>query len=180
MPLKKFVALLKNAETPVKEAGRKLKITSVYNLNLGVRRCSDGKHWVYFPEKEFPFYRAGLASNFSPEVAPPGASSFYIEVSRPQGEPLDMEQTQKEIIPALEKAGLMSAGDEVLSALWLPLPDAYVVYNADREPALKTITAYLEKRDCSSIGRYGAWKYSFMEEALLEGRASAEKFGGKL
>lgn len=25
-----------------------------------------------------------------------------------------------------------------------------------------------------SIGRYGAWKYSFMEEAILDGKAIAE------
>ncbi|MDD4005139.1 MAG: FAD-dependent oxidoreductase [Elusimicrobiaceae bacterium] len=183
MPLKKFVKLIKHAPVKVENAAEKLKITSVCNLNAGVARRVSEKHWVYFPEKEFPFYRAGLASNFSPHVAPEGTSSFYIEVSHPQtgrGSRPDLEKIQRAIPPALRRAGLLGPGEKLLNPLWMKLDDAYVVYNRERKPALETIMPYLEKHGCLSIGRYGAWKYSFMEEALLEGRAAAVELAGRL
>jgi len=71
----------------IREAGRRLRRVSVYNLNLGVARprLSD-KHWLYFPERRFVFYRVGFPHNFSPRLAPRGTSSMYIEVSRRPGE----------------------------------------------------------------------------------------------
>lgn len=181
MPLKKFVGLVRNAPSTVAKAAARLKMTTVYNLNAGLPRKASEKHWFYFPEKEFPFYRAGLASNFSPMVAPKGHSSFYIEVSRPQsgaGSKPDLKRIERAIAPALKKAGLLKPGEKLINPLWMKLDDAYVVFNRHRKPALETIMPYLEKNGCRSIGRYGAWKYSFMEEAILEGRAAALEFTG--
>ncbi len=181
MPLKKFVGLVRNAPSTVAKAAARLKMTTVYTLNAGLPRKASEKHWFYFPEKEFPFYRAGLASNFSPMVAPKGHSSFYIEVSRPQsgaGSKPDLKRIERAILPALKKAGLLKPGEKLINPLWMKLDDAYVVFNRHRKPALETIIPYLEKNGCRSIGRYGAWKYSFMEEAILEGRAAALEFTG--
>jgi hypothetical protein len=54
-------------------------------------------------------------------------------------------------------------------------PYAYVLYDFRREPALRLIFRELGRRGVESIGRYGAWKYSFMEEALLDGRDCAAR-----
>jgi len=66
----------------IDEAAEGLRCVSVYNVNLGVaqEKVSD-KHWIYFPEQEFPFYRVGFPTNFSPSLGPPGCSSLYVEVS---------------------------------------------------------------------------------------------------
>ncbi|MDD5630103.1 MAG: amine oxidase, partial [Elusimicrobia bacterium] len=58
---------------------------------------------------------------------------------------------------------------------WLAIPYGYVLYDFQRGPALAAIFAELGRLGAESIGRYGAWKYSFMEEALLDGRACAER-----
>ena len=42
------------------------------------------------------------------------------------------------------------------------------------------IKKYLEKKNIYSVGRYGDWKYSTMEEAILEGKEVAEKLASQL
>src|SRR2546428_13554606 len=66
----------------IRAAADGLRCVSVYNVNLGVARekISDN-HWIYFPEPEFPFYRVGFPTNFSPSLGPHGCSSLYVEVS---------------------------------------------------------------------------------------------------
>ena len=70
----------------VREAAEGLRWVSVYNVNLGVARDRlTDKHWIYFPEREYPFYRIGFPMNFSPSLGPAGCSSLYVEVShRPE------------------------------------------------------------------------------------------------
>lgn len=78
--------LLKNSKQPHKstlgKTAAKLLCNSVINVNLGVKRpqLSD-KHWIYFPEKKYPFYRAGFWHNFSKHMTPDGCSSIYLELS---------------------------------------------------------------------------------------------------
>ena len=51
-----------------------LRWVSVYNINIAVGRDNvSNKHWIYFPERQFPFYRVGFPMNFSPALGRPGA-----------------------------------------------------------------------------------------------------------
>ena len=61
-------------------AADNLRCNSVVNFNFGINRpdLSD-KHWIYFPEKEYPFYRLGFGHNFSEHMTPPDCSSLYGE-----------------------------------------------------------------------------------------------------
>jgi hypothetical protein len=67
MPVPELVRRCPDLPRAVREAAEGLRCVSVYNINLGVarERVSD-KHWIYFPEREYPFYRAGFPMNFSP------------------------------------------------------------------------------------------------------------------
>ena len=62
-----------------------------------------------------------------------------------------------------------------MEKLWLKTPCAYVIYDAARNKALPVILSTLEDHGIHSIGRYGAWKYSFMEESVKEGLETAKK-----
>jgi hypothetical protein len=53
------------------------------------------------------------------------------------------------------------------------LDPAYVIYDAEREGALAAIEPFLREHGLVSTGRYGAWNYSSMEDALLFGRSAA-------
>ena len=43
---------------------------------------------------------------------------------------------------------------------------------------MERIFAHLKVRGVESIGRYGGWKYSFMEETILDGKKCAERLLG--
>jgi protoporphyrinogen oxidase len=172
-PLNEFVAMTADAPAAVKRAAAGLHHNTVYVLNLGVKGASSGLHWGYFPGPEFPFYRAGVASNFSPELAPRGCASFYIEVAT-AGEALDLASAETEIARRLRACGLIKPGAHIVEKLWLKIPCAYVVYDRARAAALPVIGAWLKAKKARSIGRYGAWKYSFMEESVKEGLEAGE------
>lgn len=176
LPLPRFLDLATPLPARVVEARRKLRWNTVWNLNVGVKRAGiTDKHWVYFPEKKYPFYRVGTMSLFSDANAPKGTTSFYVEVARRAGERVDVPRLENQILSGLRRAGLLKSSDKLATKVWLPIECGYVVYDFDRTPSVETIFSYLKRRRVESIGRYGGWKYSFMEETILDGKAAAER-----
>ncbi|MFA6316797.1 MAG: FAD-dependent oxidoreductase [Elusimicrobiota bacterium] len=175
-PLPVFLGMLRRLPAAVAAARLRLRHNRVLCLNLGVARpkVSD-KHWLYFPEKSFPFYRVGFYHNFSGDLAPKGTSSLYVEACRRPGEAVSLPGLERQFLAGLRRCGLLKASDRILARQWVPIEYGYVVYDRDRAPALETIFAFLRKARVESIGRYGGWKYSFMEGALLDGKSCAER-----
>ena len=174
MPLKYFVELIKSPPAGLRALGTKLRHNTVYVLNLGVKGTASKKHWTYFPEREFLFYRAGTATNFSRQLAPKGRDSLYIETAT-AGADLPRAAAEKKIFRGLIKGGVIKSEKDIVEKLWLKIPCAYVIYDAERNKAVPAILSALAARDIHSIGRYGAWKYSFMEESVKEGLETAKK-----
>ena len=171
-PLNELISRSEDAPAAVRRAAASLRHNTVYVLNLGVKGVKSDMHWAYFPGSAFPFYRAGIATNFSSELAPRGCSSFYIEIATP-GSALDLASAEKGIIKGLKACGLLGSAGQIVEKLWLKIPCAYVIYNRERAEALPVISGWLKSKKALSIGRYGAWKYSFMEESVKEGLAAA-------
>ena len=164
----------------LREAAEALRWVSVYNLNVGVAReqVSD-KHWLYFPEPEFPFYRIGFPMNFSPELGRPGCSSMYVEMSHRPTEQQSSEQLLARARSGMERAGILRPGDEIVVADVKDLHYAYVYFDRHRARALPAILAELERRGIHSIGRYGAWEHTSMEDALAQGKRLAERLNAQ-
>ena len=179
LPLNVFLDLASPLPPAVKTARRALRWNTVWNLNVGINRPAPAdKHWIYYPEKRFPFYRVGYSSNFSPNLAPSGHSALYVEVARPGGTKVDRDALEKQIIDGLRDAGIMKPGDELSAKIWMPVDVGYVVYDRARTPAVNAIFGHFKKLGVESIGRYGGWKYSFMEETILDGKRCAERLTG--
>ena len=70
--------------------------------------------------------------------------------------------------------GLVGPRAQMRTAIYTPIPYGYVTYDVNRMRAVKTILDYYKAHDISSIGRYGAWEYSSMEDAMEYGRKTAE------
>lgn len=176
LPLVDFLDLAAPLPADVRAERRKLRFNTVWNLNIGVARANvSDKHWVYFPEKKFPFYRVGFSSNFSPRLAPAGHSSLYIEVARPGGAHVDVKKLEPLILRGLRDAGILKRSDEISAKIWMPVKVGYVVYDFARTRAVDVIFRHLRTLGVESIGRYGGWKYSFMEETIMDGKACAER-----
>jgi protoporphyrinogen oxidase len=176
MPLHSLIQSLEDAPARIRTAGGKLEYVSVLNINLGIEREDViPYHWVYFPERDKPFYRIGCPSNFSQKVAPRGTTSLFVEVSlRPQSQH-DVDQLVSQSIAALKQSGILRMDDKIPVIYPVLLPYAYVIYNKERQNAVAKIQKYLQAHDVFSFGRYGSWIYSSMEDAVLQGKEFAEK-----
>ncbi len=180
LPLVRFLQMADGLPPEIQTALPKLTWSSVYNINLGIERpdVSD-KHWIYFPEKKYRFYRVGFPMNFAPSMTPRGCSSMYIEIGHQPNERLDDAKELKNCLKGLKDCGLITAKDKIRAIKVLHIPVAYVTYDQNRTVLTQKILKYLESEKIYSIGRFGGWKYSYMEEAILEGKATAETIDGR-
>ena len=178
IPLPELAAMIKGAPGEIKEMARRLRYVSVYDVSLGVCRADvTPYHWIYFPEEEYPFYRAGSMTNFSSAMAPPGHSALYVEVSHKPETRHDEAALIDGCIDGLVRARVLRDEDEIPVRRVDDIKYAYVVPDAHSEAAVPAIMEYLNGRGIYSIGRYGAWEYSSMEDAILEGRDMAQRAG---
>jgi len=179
LPLVRFLAMVQNLPSEAAQSAKLLRWTSVYNLNLGVQRAHiSDKHWIYFPEEKYRFYRVGFPMNFTETMTPPGCSSMYIELAYPPGQLPNDRDAMKDCLEGLYDSKILDRKDKIVSQVVLNIPIAYVIYDRNRTPAVKALRSYLQSKNVHSIGRFGAWKYSYMEAAILEGKATAQNIDG--
>jgi len=173
-PLDALVKLLSDAPAEVRQAGEKLRCNPLWYLDVALDRpCGIDMHWVYVPEERYPFYRVGCYSAFSAELAPPGKSCLYVELSSRQKP--DMSKLLPEIAQGLLEMGIIDKPSDILFAEPRRIDHAYVVFDHDYYGALAVIQPFLEQNGIVSAGRYGGWNYSSMEDALLFGRDAAKR-----
>jgi len=193
LPLPELVARLRGAPDGVRGAAARLRWSSLFALNLGLR-CdgTEGRHWVYVPERRFPFYRVGCFSNVARSMAPPGCAAVWAEVSypgdcglriadcglkseirNPKSETLCV--LRRQVLEGLKEMGWLSSHRDIAVERPLDIPYAYVTYDANRRAATRAILRTLERHRIYSIGRYGRWEYSSMEDAILQGRETAQQ-----
>lgn len=172
-----LVDILKGAPNKIKTEALKLRSNSVININYGVNNnhLSDA-HWIYFPEKDYIFYRIGFPSNFSKSLVPEGCSSIYTEISLPHSLSIanvDLQLIENKTHQDLIKAKILKENDEILCTHILNIKPAYVIYDKNLRNSREVILKYLQEKNILLIGRYGTWEYSAMEEAILQGRNAA-------
>ncbi len=61
IPLPELINVIRNVPSHIADLSKRLQYISVFDINLGISgNTSFDQHWVYFPEPENPFYRAGF------------------------------------------------------------------------------------------------------------------------
>jgi protoporphyrinogen oxidase len=170
-PLPAFLRMTCGRTPALAALAERLDWSVVGCLNLGVDRSeiADGAHWLYFPDADAPFYRVGFPTNFSEGVAPPGTSSMYVEFGLRRGEAPDERRLEAAALACLRREGILGERDRVLVRDWVRIDPGYVIFDRERQDVLAALVPELERRDVRLIGRYGAWTYSYMERALLDG-----------
>jgi protoporphyrinogen oxidase len=145
-------------------------------LNLGIARpgVGAGAHWIYFPDADSPFYRVGFPHAMSDGVCPPGTSSLYVEFGLKRGEPADPIEREKAALATLVGEGILQQDDRVIARDWIRIDPGYVIFDRQRQHVLAEAIPRLAALGVSTIGRYGAWTYSYMERAMLDGLETAE------
>jgi len=74
----------------------------------------------------------------------------------------------------LKAMGILNQNNIDIEFCWRLINCSYVIYDENRKMALNKIFPFLQRNKIWSIGRYGAWEYSNMEDALLHGKRIAE------
>lgn len=176
MPLDIMLKNLKDApDTNFQKAADKLDCNSVINLNWGFNRPDiSEKHWIYFPEDQYPFYRIGFPHNFAEGMAPQGCSSLYAEFAHVKKSARYVQQKLQATRDQIKKVFKVS-NNEIATEAVLNISHAYVLYTPWREKNLAKLHKRLQEHDIHSVGRYGEWKYSSMQEAVLDGKKVAEQ-----
>ncbi len=173
LPLNALGNSIVSLPSNIKNSISELRYNSVFNINIGVDRNISDKHWVYFPEPEYSFYRIGFSSNFSPYMSPKGTSSLYIEISYTDNRPIDKKRAVEKVKDDLIKAKILNESDRILVEKCFDIKCAYVIYDKNRTKAVNGIKNYLQENDVYTIGRYGSWEYSGMEDAMIQGKEIA-------
>jgi hypothetical protein len=110
-------------------------------------------------------------------MAPTGCHVLSVEATLPFGTRRGCGERWGEIRRGLERAGLLGRGEEPAVVDLVHVPYAYVLYDRNRAQVLPAILRELELRGVHSIGRYGAWEYGTMEDALWQGSETARRIG---
>lgn len=173
IPLNRLVGLIEDAPAEVRDAASRLESVSVFGVNVGFKGGFDHeKHWTYFPEEDYVFYRIGFISNYSPSMAPEGHASLTAEVARRPDEPVD-DDLEDKVLEDLVRAGLLKEKKDAVFVDTLRIDPAYVVFNKARQAALPLIYEYLMRNKIIPVGRYGTWNYLGMEDSILHGIQAA-------
>ena len=126
-------------------------------------------HWAYDTEKKDPFYRAGTYPTQKRKT------SMFVEFTRRHTDPPPAgKRLINQTLKGLKSLGIITGDDKIEESHVVTLDPAYVLYDRHRKDNLPKIMAALKRRGILSIGRYGAWEYSAMEDAIIQGLEAAE------
>ena len=104
---------------------------------------------------------------------------MYVEVSHRDGREIAKERLINDAVNGLIKAGILRKDDEIAVKDVIDIKYAYTIYDFHRQKAVPIIQKYLEEKGIFSIGRYGAWEHTSMEDAIYQGRMTAQRLNKK-
>lgn len=171
IPLPELLRRMPELPPDIERHAGNLRCTTLRYLNIGARGQPPADwHWIYVPEKRYPFYRVNVFSTAMPTMAPAGCSSICVEMAD-RGPITDA--TVRDTTDALVAAGALRDANDVVFADPQLIEYAYVVFDQNYYEATRAIFSFLEANGIYPRGRYGAWTYNAMEDCLLAGREVA-------
>lgn len=179
IPLPILIKSIEGVDKDILELAQGLRNNSVLYYVFGFRVSGEipKQHWIYVPDERFSMYRAGILSNYSPDIAPKGSVLVCAEIGCEGGTAAgaDADGMRDRALDDLRSIGLVQADWELEFEHKGAIDCAYVIYDEHRRKALPRIQAYLEGLGIHSVGRYGAWGYGSMGDAVIEGRDCAQR-----
>ena len=179
IPLPELTKIIKNIPKEIAHAAGLLNYNSILVFNIGLKRkINSNKHWIYFPESKYKYFRIGYYNSFSSGMSPAGCDSIYAEYSYPKSGCRNKEQVKKDVLKNLLDSGVVLAREDVVVCDIVNIKYGYPIYDHNYSYATSIITDFLLKNDIHSIGRYGSWRYMTMEDAILDGKRIAVAIDG--
>ncbi len=156
IPLKELLGII---SPPPPFLRQQLQHISTLVINAVLAKRRRRFHWLYLPEKRFPFYRVGYY---------PGSESVavYVEKTIAARAPLDRLQLLRDMIFTLRRTGMIDHGNEVLFHDLKKIPVSYVIFDRNWPHLVPAVLEHLHRLRIHSIGRYGSWNYSSMADDI--------------
>jgi protoporphyrinogen oxidase len=143
----------------------------VFNLGFD-RKGPRDVHWVYYPQRDLPFYRLGFYDNiFDTE-----RMSLYVELGFDRNARPDAAAALPGVLEGLAKVGVVRDHKLVASHSVVMNP-AYVHINEASTALYQRFTAEMAPQGVYSMGRYGRWTYCSIEDNILEAEAWVKAHG---
>jgi protoporphyrinogen oxidase len=174
IPLPEMARSCMSLPSGVRAAGSALRWVKVLCVNLGIRDPAETHgHWVYVPERAFPFFRVGFLSNVSAAAAAKGCASVFVETSFPSGSRVEVGKEVHKATDGLRRMGVLRPGRKPEIVEPVLLDPAYVVFDHRRDAAVQRVREHLRGKGVFTAGRYGAWDYYGMEASMADGVRAA-------
>jgi protoporphyrinogen oxidase len=149
------------------QTARELRCTSLLNYTYCVGRpLPHSFHWIYFPEPDYPFFRLAFPSNISPSSAPVRCSIISAEVSNPV--PGEEDELDLRIRKMLVRLGFLTNESDIVLASRSCFDHAYPVHDLSRQARVARLLEFFNRHDVFSIGRFGSWHYSSIDDAIMQ------------
>ena len=158
-----FTRLLKLCQLPYNQKVLTSNKVLVFNLGFDGRGLDTKNHWIYFPEKKYCFYRVGFYSN----IIPADRMSLYVEIGFNSNAALDIDKMLARALEDLHKARIVN-NERLLSWHSVVMNPAYVHINKQGIDEVSRCKEELACHDIYSIGRYGSWNYSSIDDNMKE------------
>ena len=79
------------------------------------------------------------------------------------------------VVADLRRVGLIREDDQILCTKAMLLKYANIIFDLDRNAALKTVHDYLDDLGIAYCGRYGDWGYMWTDESFISGENAVQK-----
>ncbi len=169
IPLPELGKIITSLPSDIKQSFKQLKWVSIYNINLGVKAQNNPpRHWIYFAQRNIPFFRVGFFHNFSSCLAPADRGSIYADVSYSKDRPIRKQEIYSKVVKHLLSTGIIRSGSEICCEHANDIKYGYPVYDKNYALARGKILNFLSSNNITSRGRYGSWCYLSMEDVILE------------
>lgn len=142
----------------------------VFNFGFDKKGKDKLNHWIYFPEKDYVFYRVGYYDN----ILTTNKMSLYVEIGFDKDEIIHIKNVREKVLSDLKRAQIIT--DHILIAEHhIILDPAYVHVKNEANRDKEEKKEHLRKKGVFSIGRYGDWKYCSIEDNIIEAKNLANE-----
>ena len=172
IPLRALGQMCTGMPTELQADAAALRSTAMVNLTYALRRdLPVDQHWVYYPDPKFPFFRLCFPSNMNPATAPEGCALLAAEISVARG--ADSAALERETTAQLHQLGLIRDLADISFVHRVEIPYAYPVHDHGRGGRVARLREFLRTRGIWTIGRFGQWQYSSVDDAIEWGLEAA-------
>ena len=174
LPVTVLPELVQGVPAEVAEAMRGLEYNSLVSFLIALDRPEHPDlSWVYLPHAEQgPANRVTYMSNYSPENAPEGRTSFLCEVTCRGGAALPGAELEGQVVDGLVRAEML-AREEILFTDRSDVGHAYIVFDHGYAERRRVSLEWLEGQDLFPLGRFGRFDYDNSDQCVIKARALA-------